>query len=87
MINITDSADRHRATLRSQLLDEAEWDDSAPGMASSTKHPVGTRHLAAVDSLERRMECWGEEWWREEFHATVGEVGKTLDVGFESSSA
>ena len=26
LINITDSADRHPATLRSQLLDEAEWD-------------------------------------------------------------
>ena len=62
--NFINFTDRHRATFRSQLLDVADRDESAPGMASSTKHPVGTRHLAAVDSLERRMECWGEEWWR-----------------------
>ena len=60
LTKITDSADRHRATLRSQLLDEADWDDSPPGMASPTKHPIGARHLAAMDSLERRMEWWGE---------------------------
>ena len=64
LTNITDSADRHRATLKSQLLDEADWDDSAPGMASPTKHPIDARHLAAMDSLERRMEWWGEWWWR-----------------------
>ena len=60
LTKITDSADRHRATLRSQLLDEADWDDSAPGMASPTKHPIDAGHLAAMDSLEGRMEWWGE---------------------------
>ena len=55
LTNITDSADRHRAILRSQLLDEADWDDSAPGMASPTKHPIDARHLAAIDCLERGM--------------------------------
>ena len=58
---ITDSANRHRATPQFQLLSNPDWDDWAPALTASTKPPVCSRRLAILLSLEKRKRWWGEE--------------------------
>ena len=64
MSKITESANRHQATIWSQLMNDTNWDDCAPRLASPTQHPVGNRHLAALWGLKLRKEWGVKEWWR-----------------------
>ena len=62
MSKITESANRHQATIWSQLMNDINWDDCAPRLASPTQHPVGNRHLATLWSLKGREEWWRNRW-------------------------
>ena len=44
-----------------KLLNETDWDDGAPTLASSTQAPVCSRRLAILWSLVERNKVWGEE--------------------------